>query len=199
MSVITPPHSTLLWRLTLLMLSIVLSCSIGSAVASQDRRQQALDDFQKRMFDYLAIRAEATRHLPLLRGRESIIEIYRTRAMHVQAARDAREDAQMGDVFGPPAAPIIRATIATTLGQHGITVDHLLTAQRVYAPRGGHRPLVNDDFPWIRDAAIPDALIAALPPSPRPLQYRFLDRDLILVDTDLGLVVDILPDALPGR
>jgi hypothetical protein len=198
MPVITPPHSTLLWRLTLLMLSIVLSCSVGSAGASQDRRQQALDGFQKRMFDYLAIRAEATRHLPVLRGRESIIEIYRTRALHVQAVRDAREDAQTGDVFGPLAAPIIRSAIAATLRQHDITVDHLLTEQRVNAPRGGHRPLINDDFPWIRDAALPPALIAALPAPPRPLQYRFLDRDLILVDVHLGLVIDILPDALPG-
>jgi hypothetical protein len=43
---------------------------------------------------------------------------------------------------------------------------------------------------------MPTAIIQALPEVPWPLQYRFVYRDLVLLDVDAGLVVDILPDAL---
>ena len=51
---------------------------------------------------------------------------------------------------------------------------------------------------WQRLAAVVVQLAAAppVPPLPRELQYRFLFRDLALVDVHANLVVDILPDAL---
>jgi len=43
-------------------------------------------------------------------------------------------------------------------------------------------------------------LLEALPPLPVELQYRFIGRDLLLVDVEADLVIDILPNALPlGR
>jgi hypothetical protein len=33
---------------------------------------------------------------------------------------------------------------------------------------------------------------------PAELEYRFVGRDLVLVDSHAGLVVDVLPDALPA-
>jgi hypothetical protein len=38
--------------------------------------------------------------------------------------------------------------------------------------------------------------MAALPPLPPELQYRFVGRDLILWDIHSGLIVDFLPDAI---
>jgi hypothetical protein len=36
----------------------------------------------------------------------------------------------------------------------------------------------------------------ALPALPYELQYRLVSRDLVLLDVDLGVVVDVLPNAL---
>jgi hypothetical protein len=41
------------------------------------------------------------------------------------------------------------------------------------------------------------ALLQVLPPLPRELEYRFVDRDLVLIDIHADLVVDILKEALP--
>ena len=41
------------------------------------------------------------------------------------------------------------------------------------------------------------SVLAALPPLPHELQYRFVGRDLVLVDTHADLVVDILRNAVP--
>ena len=197
MPVITRLNLSPLFRTALLGAAIVLSCSIGVTGAPQDARQQALQDFQQRVSDYLAARVAATRDLPAMPVSGSIAEISAVRQAHVRALREAREGADAGDVFGTRAAPILRATIAGTLRQHGIKVADVLAELRTDDPHGGRRPEVNDDFPWRRGAAMPYALIVALPPLPRQLQYRLLDRDLILLDVDLGIVVDVLPDALP--
>ena len=199
MQVITKRRWSLAFRATLLAASVVLSCSIALAGAPQHGRQQALDDFQRRVSQYVAVRFEATGHLPPIPISDSIAAIDAARRVHVGALREARAGADVGDVFGPLAPPIIRATIAETLRLRGIKPADLLAELRADAPAGGHRPTVNDDFPWRRGAAMPYALIVALPPLPRPLQYRFLDRDLILLDVDLGVIVDILPDALPKK
>jgi hypothetical protein len=59
---------------------------------------------------------------------------------------------------------------------------------------------VNGPFPWAFGAAVPSVLLDRLPALPEEVQYRFIGRDLVLVDVDANLVVDILPDALPrGR
>jgi len=36
-----------------------------------------------------------------------------------------------------------------------------------------------------------------LPELPEELQFRFVERDLVLVDIDADLVIDVLPDAVP--
>jgi hypothetical protein len=185
--------------LALLAAAIVLSCSVGLVGAPQDARHQALEEFQWRISDYFAVRFAATCDLPPIPATGSIAATYAVRQRHVRAVREAREDADRGDVFGPKIAPIIRATIADTLRERGIAVEDLLAELRADAPRGGRRPDVNDEFPWVRGAAMPYSLIVALPRLPATLEYRFLDRDLILLDVDLGIVVDILPDALPKK
>ena len=43
----------------------------------------------------------------------------------------------------------------------------------------------------------PLAVTAALPALPEGLQYKFIGRDLVLVDVDANVIVDVLPDAVP--
>jgi hypothetical protein len=58
-------------------------------------------------------------------------------------------------------------------------------------------PTVNGDYPaGASISPMPACLLAALPPLPKELQYRFLSRDLILWDLHAGLIVDFVPRAL---
>ena len=43
---------------------------------------------------------------------------------------------------------------------------------------------------------MPADVIVALPALPDVLQYRFVGRDLVLVDIEADLIVDVLPRAL---
>jgi len=63
---------------------------------------------------------------------------------------------------------------------------------------GTPKPRVNEAFPWTVGSAMWSTLLAALPPLPAELQYRFFDRDLVLIDIHADLVVDIVEGALPS-
>jgi hypothetical protein len=63
---------------------------------------------------------------------------------------------------------------------------------------GGWPPLtVNGAFPWLAGNAMWPFMIETLPALPAELEYRFVGRDLVLLDVRAELVVDILPAALP--
>ena len=58
-------------------------------------------------------------------------------------------------------------------------------------------PTVNGDYPAAASlSSMPPCLLAALPPLPEELEYRFLGGDLILVDLHARLMVDFIPRAL---
>ena len=44
---------------------------------------------------------------------------------------------------------------------------------------------------------MPPELLAALPRLPPELEYRFIDRDLVLRDIDANLIIDFVPEAIP--
>jgi hypothetical protein len=44
---------------------------------------------------------------------------------------------------------------------------------------------------------MPPDLLAALPRLPPGLEYRFINRDLVLRDLDANLIIDFVPEAIP--
>ena len=44
---------------------------------------------------------------------------------------------------------------------------------------------------------MPPSVLLTLPPLPACLHYRFVGRELVLVDSEAGLIVDLLPAAAP--
>ena len=57
---------------------------------------------------------------------------------------------------------------------------------------------VNDVFPeGIPLTTTPPNLLLRLPELPQELAYRFVGRDLTRIDTKAGLIVDLIPNAIP--
>jgi hypothetical protein len=58
---------------------------------------------------------------------------------------------------------------------------------------------VNDDWPPDAPrATVPPRLLTSLYPLPDGLEYRFIDRHLVLLDTEALLIVDIVRDVVPS-
>lgn len=75
--------------------------------------------------------------------------------------------------------------------------DSLRSALRSVMPHG-FTPSVNATYPDDQPVEVtPPSLLMVLPPLPPVLAYRFVGRDLAVIDRDTRLIVDVLPEALP--
>lgn len=92
----------------------------------------------------------------------------RAREAHRDAIVEARITRPRGDVFTPTVAAYLRRQLK-------------MVSRHAEAP----------------DANVNEAAIQRLPPLPSELEYRFVDRDLVLLDMETDLVVDVLENALP--
>ena len=103
------------------------------------------------------------------------------------AIREARRQAQPGEIFCMEVAGPVRQMVWNTL--QGAD-DILSEVPEVASVR------VNDFYPEGEPlATVPTSLLRRLDPLPQELQYRFLATSLILLDVDTLLIVDVIPDA----
>jgi hypothetical protein len=113
-----------------------------------------------------------------------------------RAVRAARPRAKAGDVIPVNTYAVIREVLATTLRDHEIDVRTLLAERKADVPPHAPKAAINGPFPWQLGAATPYCVLEALPKLPSGIQYRFVGRDLYLIDNDLELVLDIMPNAI---
>jgi hypothetical protein len=192
-----PIQSRLAWlALIVLAAGPPASCARDSAGA-QDVNPQALAlrEFGDRTRAYLALRTKLAKEVATVSREASAEQIGRHQEELSAAVRAARRDARQGDVFTPPVVPQFRTIIRRDLRARDIR-DALATMQEVPLSLPLH---VNT--PWPADApraTVPAQLLANLYPLPEGLEYRFLDRHLVLLDGEANLIVDFIPDVVPS-
>jgi hypothetical protein len=111
--------------------------------------------------------------------------------------RTARSDAQRGDIFTPPIERWFRQRVAFLLKD--CNTAELLDTLNEENPEGlVVVPEMNGT--WPREASLgpmPPNLLAGLPQLPDDLQYRFMNRDLVLWDAHANIIVDFITQAMP--
>ena len=114
------------------------------------------------------------------------------------AIRAARPSAREGDIFIAEVAPLLRRRIRETLRDPDCQAADILAAKGDddQLPASS-RPIVHDRFDWGAGSFMAFCILEVLPELPEALQFRFVERDMALVDIDADLVVDVLTDALP--
>jgi hypothetical protein len=176
---------------------IVLSLATATGHARQSTCEiPAVTRFQAAVDDYLLLRERLEPTLPPLEVTADPHELLRGVAARSDAIRAARPDARAGDIFGD-AADLFRVRIQTALQARAYDVEALLGVINEEWPRPTTSPVVHDRFLWCEAAVMPPWILDVLPPLPEGLQYRFVNRDLVLVDVGGDLVIDIVRDALP--
>ena len=111
-----------------------------------------------------------------------------------EALRTERGAARAGDVFRPAIASLFQRRLTDAIRQSAQRDEALVLQQ---APEDAALPEVNEAPPWIAGHAMTAAILASLTPLPPELEYRFVYRDLVLLDVGANLIVDILENALP--
>jgi hypothetical protein len=171
----------------------VVSLTLVATAAAQDSATAAFD---RNVRAYVELRDRAVRHTAPLDVSTDPQEIERTSDALAARIRAARPSARRGEIFDSTIADALRHQIDATLRRQHYTAADLLREIRSGAPTESARLAVNARFDWAYGAQMPGSVIAALPPLPDDLQYRFVGADLVLIDVPACLIVDILPDAL---
>ena len=185
--------------LTFVATIILLTVPVAGLHQAAPLADDALGRFHQAIEAYVDLHRRAERSLPALQPTSDWMEIARGLEARAAAIRAARPAAAPGDLFDSQAREVIRGRIRAVLRQRGDGRLELLQDTDEAIASGAPRPVVNGRFPWARGAMMPPDILHVLPPLPDELQYRLVDRDLVLIDMHADLVVDILPSALPDR
>lgn len=165
----------------------------GAAQRAEEERE-ALRHFQEDVAKYAALHAKQLARL------RSGVESVATQKTFARAIAAKRAKAKQGDIFQPEAQPVFRRLIAEQLEGP----DALAARKAILEGNPGEDPAVpvvvrvNGEYPLgASRSTVPPSVLVTLPPLPACLHYRFVGRDLVLIDALAGLIVDVLPAAAP--
>lgn len=157
-----------------------------------------LQDFDKRVANYLSLHNKAKSELPAAKSTtssEKIVDHRREMGPKLQAARP---EAKQGQIFTPEIGRVFRRLIATPF--NGPDGQRIRASLRRAEPVKGIQLRANEKYPErIPLQSTPPTLLLDLPKLPPELDYRIVGRSLVLRDVAANMIVDFLPDALPAQ
>ena len=185
----------------LLCLSFLAFLAPGFTAQAQAPRDSEeardLKTFTDRVQSYVEMQKNLEASLPTLKPTEDVAQIVEHQHALAKKIADARRDARQGDIFTHEATERFRKIIRRAFrGPEGRLARRTIQRDTPYKPIV--RLHVNDEFPEdIPITTTPPTLLLKLPALPQELAYRFVGRDLTLVDTEARLIVDLIPNAIP--
>jgi len=157
----------------------------------------ATAEFLKRVQDYSSLHRRVVDKIGPLDPTKSPKDIAVREKALGEAMRAARPAAKQGDVFGAEPGRLFTAIIRNEFKQRSATAIHNREDSQEELPN--FTPMVNQIYPTTYPlATFPPGLLRQLPALPKPLEYRFVQNNLILRDSEANLIVDVLPDAAPA-
>ncbi len=165
----------------------------NSEISAADK--QAIGAFEDRVKDYVKLRTQVKDKLPKLSKDSTPEQIESYRKSFEEGMRTARVGARRGDVFNTTGSEYIRRTLKTEFDRK----DKAELRKIVFEAENKDIPLrVNYPYPESKELTeMPATLLLKLPPLPKEVKYRFVGRNLLLVDRDNNVIIDYMVNALP--
>ena len=157
-----------------------------------------LEAYTQRITAYMRMHKEVERTLSLQWSFDDAEDLFEAIEAMGSGIRARRPTATRGAILTPDIGALIRARLENRLATCGQTVEDVLAFINDERSPDARSPQINERFPWELGSAMWPSFMGVLPPLPDELEYRFADRDLVLVDVHADLVVDILVHALPA-
>lgn len=167
----------------------------AAQVVVSPKHKEAFDAFEARVKEYVAMREGIEGKMPKLSKDATPEEIEAHKTAFQNAVRVARASARQGELFVPILAEhireVIKSEMPTKVKQE---VRETVTESEVKAV-----PVrVNYPYPESEELLeMSPTLLLRLPQLPKQVRYRYVGRNMLLVDRENGLIIDFMPDALP--
>ena len=182
------------------MLALIAAPAIGqqpqnsqSNISAKDK--QAIAAFEQRVKKYVKLRERLEDKMTKLPEKSTPEQIEAHKTAFEKTVRTARVGAKQGDVFTPAIIKYIRMTIQNEFkGKDRQELRKMV----MEADTKGVPLRVNYPYPEDKELLeMPPTLLLKLPQLPKQVKYRFVNRHMLLVDRENGLIVDYMLDALP--
>ncbi|MDP2998834.1 MAG: hypothetical protein Q8N47_15210 [Bryobacterales bacterium] len=153
--------------------------------------------FTARVQEYVKLQKNVEASLPALKPTNDAARIAEHEHALARKIVQARSGAGQGDIFTDEVTRQFRRII-----RGEFQGPNALQARRTIRPDNPSKAVVrlhvNDVYPEnIPLTTTPPTLLSKLPELPKELAYRIVGRDLTLKDTKAGLIVDLIPNAIP--
>jgi len=149
-----------------------------------------VQEFTRRIDAYVALRTRLEEGLPLGAAARDATEAGAARQTLAERIRAARAQARQGDLLTPKLSAQILKSLRREINAH--------TWKVIMDDNPGEFPSqVNDGYRIGAPlSTMPPNVLAGLPELPAGLEYRFVERHLILLDTPSGIILDRIPSAI---
>lgn len=156
----------------------------------------AVAEFNARVTEYVAVHRKLANETGEIDETKNPRQITDREIALGKLIRAARAQARRGEIF--------TATVEVLFKQL-IRDEYRRRSPRVRADRredqdelANFTPMVNQVYPSTQPlVTFPAGLLRVLPKLPRELEYRLVQRNLILRDIEANLIVDVIPAATP--
>ena len=157
---------------------------------------QAVADFDARIRAYEALRNRMAEGAAALDETDDPTEIIAARQALAARIGAARATAVRGDILTAEIAARFRQLLNPEMrGVRGLNNRGII---RDEGPGPGAVSLkVNGEYPEDQPlGSVPTSILERLPPLPEGIEYRFVDKHLILRDARANLIIDYMPNAM---
>jgi hypothetical protein len=190
------PILNVLW--VLISGSLLLAQDAKGPVSSHPGRAE----FESNVRHYMDLRKASTKSVPGLDKREDPAVVIAHEQALAAAIRKARPKARAGDIFTPAARKYFQSlTMGQARAADGAAVkDTLKQGNPPLDKEGADVKLqINGTYPKAAPrSTMPASLLGRFPKLPEELEYRFIGRTLILLDTTANIIVDYAPQVGPS-
>jgi hypothetical protein len=166
----------------------------GAQVSAKDK--QAIATFEQHVKDYVTLREDLEDKLPKLPADSKPEQIEAHKVSFQETVRTARTGAKQGDIFSPEIVEYIRLTIRDEYKGH----ERQELREKVLVEADTKAVPLRVNYPYPESEELMDmapTLLLRLPQLPKQVKYRFVGKNLLLVDRENGLIIDYMLNAVP--
>ncbi len=187
-------YSGVLTVLAVLSIGVLAQTPLSTPSLSKTEKK-IISDLEKGAREYVALREKVRKTLPKIGDDATAEQITAHKAAFQNAVRSARVKAKPGDIFTPAASALLKRFIKeefkgwerTELRKTVLEADTKGVPVKINYPYPEHKELVE----------MSPNLLLNLPQLPESLRYRFIGRNLVIMDRDISIIVDYMREALP--
>ena len=155
----------------------------------------AVKRFEQRVKDYMKLRNAVKAKLPKLSKDATPQQIESYRENVEAAVRNTRTGARRGDIFNHDGSDYIRRMLKVNfVGKDRVELRNIVFEGETATVK------VRVNYPYPEQAELvemPPTVLLNLPQLPPEVKYRFVGRNLLLVDSETNLILDYMTNALP--